>query len=174
MFTEILAELKTPIEADIIALDREDNIILLVEVKIVLAQEEKAKQRIVDYMIAWLKTALSRLSEKGTNIPFVMYVDLDKINVFKWDGVNLSEPLCTLKTGEILSYYDPNFLNKKWLDEYHLETLIEAWLHDLDSHWKHEQPPAIEKITEIGLLPLLIGSSTKTEVKIGGSFIYRD
>ncbi|MEY3869268.1 MAG: hypothetical protein ACRCT1_20095 [Microcoleaceae cyanobacterium] len=174
MFTELLAELKTPIEADIIALDREDNIILLVEVKIVLAQEEKAKQRIVDYMIAWLKTALSRLSEKGTNIPFVMYVDLDKINVFKWDGVNLSEPLCTLKTAEILSFYDPNFLNKKWLSEDYLETLTEAWLQDLNTQWKHDKPPALEQIDSIGLRQYLINCSTKTEVNIGGSFVYRD
>ena len=105
-------EVELPIEADIIALDKDDRIVALIEVKIIQAQEAAAKQRIADYMISWTKAALAKMSEQRTVIPYAMFVDTEQILIFKWDGVNLSEPVCSLNTGEILRYYQPDFGSK--------------------------------------------------------------
>jgi hypothetical protein len=172
MQTETL-EVELPIDADIIALDKDDRIVALIEVKIIQAQETAAKQRIADYMISWMKAALAKMSEQRTVIPYAMFVDTEQILIFKWDGVNLSEPVCSLNTGEILRYYQPEF-GSKWIFEDTIETLVESWLHDLAYHWKSEIPPASEQIAAIGLLPLLAGGTTKSGVKLGGNFIYRD
>ena len=44
--------IEMPIDVDIIALDKDDRVVMLIEVKIIQAQEQAAKQRIVDYMIS--------------------------------------------------------------------------------------------------------------------------
>ncbi len=166
-------EIETPINVDIIAVDKDDRVVVLIEVKIIQAQETAAKQRIVDYMISWMKAVLAKISEQRTIIPYAMFVDTEQILIFKWDGVNLSEPVCSLNTGEICRYYLPTF-GSKWIFEDTIETLIQSWLHDLDYHWKSEIPPASEQIAAIGLLPLLAGGTTKSGVELGGNRIYRD
>lgn len=171
MLTENL-EVTTPIDVDIIVLDQNDRIVMLVEVKIIQSQEKAAKQRIVDYMISWMKAALAKMSEQHTVIPYAMFVDPEQIMIFKWNGVNLSEPICSLNTGDILRYYEPDFGSKKIFESY-LESLIEAWLRDLAYHWKSEIPPASEQIAIIGLLQMLAGGTTKAEVQLG-NFVYRD
>ena len=40
-------ELQFPVDADVIALDKDDRIVALIEVKIIQAQEPAAKQKIV-------------------------------------------------------------------------------------------------------------------------------
>ena len=172
MQTETL-DLELPIDADIIALDKDDRVVVLIEVKIIQAQQTAAKQRIADYMISWMKAALAKISEQRTVIPYAMFVDTEQIRIFKWDGVNLSEPVCSLNTGEILRYYQPDF-GSKGIFGHTIETLVEAWLHDLAYHWNSEIPPASEQIAAIGLLPLLAGGTTKSGVKLGGNSIYRD
>ena len=166
-------EVELPIDADIIALDKDDRVVVLIEVKIIQAQEPAAKQRIADYMISWMKAVLAKMSEQRTIIPYAMFVDTEQILIFKWDGVNLSEPVCSLNTGEILRYYEPEFGKKRIFKRY-LTRLVEAWLRDLAYNWKSEIPPASEQIAKIGLLPLLAGGTTKSGVEIGGNFIYRD
>ena len=171
MLTDNL-EVTIPIDADIIVLDRNDRIVMLVEVKIIESQEKAGKQTIVNYMISWMKSALAKMSEKNTVIPFAMFVDPEKIIIFKWDGVNLSEPICILNTGDILRHYEPEFGSKKIFESY-LESLIDAWLRDLAYHWKSETPPASEQIAIIGLLEMIVDGTTKTEVQLG-NFVYRD
>lgn len=171
MQTETL-EVELPIDVDIIALDKDDRIVVLIEVKIIQAQETAAKQRIADYMISWMKAALAKMSEQRTVIPYAMFVDTEQILIFKWDGVNLSEPVCSLNTGKILRYYEPEF-GKKWISERYLESLIESWLRDLGYNWKSEMPPASEQIAIIGLLQRLAGGTTKSGVQLG-NFVYRD
>ena len=167
-------ELQFPVDADVIALDKDDRIVALIEVKIIQAQEPAAKQKIVDRAIDWLKAVLAKVSERNTIIPYAMFIDAEQILIFKWDGVTLSEPVCTLNTGEICRYYMPTF-GSKWFSERTLGGLIEAWLHDLDYNWrKSEIPPASEQIAAIGLLPLLAGGTTKSGVELGGNRIYRD
>lgn len=166
-------ELQFPVDADVIALDKDDRIVVLIEVKIIQAQEPAAKQKIIDRARDWIKAVLAKLSERNAIVPYAMFVDAEQILIFKWDGVNLSEPVCTLNTGEICRYYMPNF-GSKWIFEDTIETLIQSWLHDLDYHWKSEIPPASEQIAAIGLLPLLAGGTTKSGVELGGNRIYRD
>ena len=164
-------EIETPINVDIIALDKDDRVVVLIEVKIIQAQEQAAKQRIADYMISWMKAVLAKISEQ-TIIPYAMFVDTEQILIFKWDGVNLSEPVCSLNTGEILRHYDPEF-GKKWISERYLDSLIESWLEDLAYNWKSEMPAASEQIAIIGLLQRLTGGTTKSGVQLG-NFVYRD
>ncbi|MEG4501237.1 hypothetical protein QUB05_29185 [Microcoleus sp. F10-C6] len=166
-------EITTPIDVDIIALDKDDRVVMLIEVKIIQAQETAAKQRIADYMISWMKAALAKMSEQRTIIPYAMFVDTEQILIFKWDGVNLSEPVCSLNTAEILRHYEPEFGKKRIFKRY-LTRLVESWLRDLAYNWKSEIPTASEQIAKIGLLPLLAGGTTKSGVEIGGNFIYRD
>ena len=166
-------EITTPIEVDIIALDKDDRVVVLIEVKIIQAQETAAKQRIADYMISWMKAVLAKISKQRTIIPYAMFVDTEQILIFKWDGVKLSEPVCSLNTGEILRHYEPKFGKKRIFKRY-LTRLVEAWLRDLAYNWKSEIPTASEQIAKIGLLPLLAGGTTKSGVEIGGNFIYRD
>ncbi|NQE38508.1 hypothetical protein [Microcoleus asticus] len=120
-------EIAMPINVDIIALDKDDRIVALIEVKIIQAQETAAKQRIAAYMISWMKAALAKMSEQRTVIPYAMFVDTEPILIFKWDGVNLSEPVCSLNTGEILRYYQPKF-GRKWIFEDTIETLVDCSL----------------------------------------------
>ncbi|MEG4055154.1 MULTISPECIES: hypothetical protein [unclassified Microcoleus] len=166
-------ELQFPVDADVIALDKDDRIVVLIEVKIIQAQEADAKQKIVDRAIDWLKAMLAKLSEKNAIVPYAMFIDAEQILIFKWDGVNLSEPVCTLNTGEICRYYMPSF-GSKWISESTIEGVIQSWLHDLDYNWKSQIPPASEEIAAIGLLPLLAGGTTKSGVELGGNYIYRD
>lgn len=165
-------EIETPIDVDIIAVDKDDRVVMLIEVKIIQAQEPAAKQRIVDYMISWMKAVLAKISEQRTLIPYAMFVDTEQIQIFKWDGENLSEPICVLNTGEILRHYEPEF-GKKWISERYLESLIESWLEDLAYNWKSEMPAASEQIAIIGLLQRLTGGTTKSGVQLG-NFVYRD
>ncbi|MBE9187416.1 hypothetical protein IQ270_22865 [Microcoleus sp. LEGE 07076] len=172
MQTETL-EVELPIDADIIALDKDDRIVVLIEVKINQAKEKAATQRIIDSALKQIKHFLSKLSEKNVVIPYAMIVTLEDIIVFKWDGTVLSEAVLSLKTPDILHYYDSKLGDQRIFVPY-LTRLIEAWLRDLAYNWKSEIPPASEHIAAIGLLPLLAGGTTKSEVKIGGDFIYRN
>ena len=166
-------ELELPIDADIIALDKDDRIVALIEVKINQAKEKAAKQKIINRALKQIKHFLSILSEKKVVIPYAMIVNLKDIMVFKWDGTVLSEAVLSLKTADILHYYDSKLGGQRIFEPY-LTRLIEAWLRDLAYNWKSEIPPASEQIAAIGLLPLLAGGTTKSEVKIGGDFIYRN
>ncbi|NJK75101.1 MAG: hypothetical protein HC849_20795 [Oscillatoriales cyanobacterium RU_3_3] len=168
-----ISDIELPIDADIIALDRDDRAVMLIEVKIIQEREEVAKQRIVDRTIDWIKAVLAKMSDRNTLIPYAMFVDMEQILILKWDGVNLSEPVCSLNTDEILRHYEPEFGKKRIFKRY-LTRLVEAWLRDLAYNWKSKIPPASEQIAKIGVMPLLAGGTTKSRVEIGGNFIYRD
>ncbi|MEG4213368.1 hypothetical protein [Microcoleus sp. S13_B4] len=173
MRTETL-EVELPIEADIIALDKDDRIVVLIEVKINQAKEKAAKQRIIDSALKrQIKHFLSKLSEKKVVIPYAMIASLENTIVFKWDGTVLSDAVLSLKTADILHPYDSKLGDQRIFEPY-LTRLIEAWLRDLAYNWKSERPPASEQIAAIGLLPLLAGGTTKSRVEIGGDFIYRN
>jgi hypothetical protein len=164
MQTETL-EVELPIDADIIALDKDDRIVVLIEVKINQAKEKTDKQRITDRALEQIKHFLSKLYEKKVVIPYAMIVTLENIIVFKivfkWEGTVLSEAVLSLKTADILHYYDSKLGDQRIFEPY-LTRLIEAWLRDLAYNWKSEIPPASEQIAAIGLLPLLAGGTTKS------------
>src|SRR4028119_1903463 len=112
MQTETL-EVELPIKADIIALDKDDRIVVLIEVKINQAKEKAATQRIIDSALKQIKHFLSKLSEKNVEIPYAMIVTLENIIVFKWDDTVLSEAILSLKTQDILHYYASKLGDKR-------------------------------------------------------------
>jgi len=138
---------------DITILDSEERIVLLAQGKV-----KRELYRDIYEVISWLKAG-------NGAIPFVMFIELENIKIFKWDSDNLSEPVCTLNTAEVLGHY-----GLKVSDEYisgdYLSALAESWLRDLVSHWKSDKPPAEEQIAAIGLLPLLKDGKEQFEVEI--------
>lgn len=66
MQTETL-EVELPIEADIIALDKNERIVVLIEVKVNQAKEKAAKQRITDGARINKTVPLKALRKKGGN-----------------------------------------------------------------------------------------------------------
>jgi len=93
-------------------------------------------------------------------IPFAMLADVENILIFQWDGCNLSEPVLSLKTADVLNYYDPEFSKKQIFTPY-LTALIEAWLRDLAYHWKLVMPSFTKEMADINLLQLLEGGTTE-------------
>ncbi|MBN3926959.1 hypothetical protein [Nostoc sp. NMS4] len=140
---------------DLVALDKEEQIILIAEVKGLPCnfQETKAKKYAILRLIDYLQAA-------KIVIPFAMLIDVNKILIFKWDGNKLSEPIISLNTADILSEYEPDF-HKKQIFNLYLTGLTEAWISDFCYHWKSEIPPASKELAEIGLSQLLKGGITQ-------------
>ncbi|MEH1937483.1 MAG: hypothetical protein V7L14_28010 [Nostoc sp.] len=140
---------------DIVALDKDEQIILIAEVKGLPFnfQEIKAKKYAILRLIDYLKAA-------NIVIPFAMLADVNEILIFQWDGNNLSEPILSLNTADVLSHYEPKFRDTSIFSLY-LKGLIEAWISDFCYHWKSEIPPASKEIVEIGLSQLLKGGITQ-------------
>lgn len=154
-------EQKNSVRADIIAFSKNGEPILLVEVK---TNELKSTnylyvKKTINKLVYYLKLA-------DNLIPFAMLVTLEDIQIYEWDGINLSKPLAYLKTADILSYYEAEFSSKRIFSLY-LTTLVEAWLRDLAYHWKSQNPPAAKELEKVGLLEKLANGTTQTEVKIG-------
>lgn len=155
MDTEQLEKEKTVyrITPEIVILDSDELIVLLAQ-----AQVRPEKQGDTTDVISWLKAG-------NGAIPFVMFIDLEKIQIFKWDSSNLSEPVCILNTVEVLTPYGLKLPDKR-ISAYHLSGRAGAWLRDLGSPWKSEKRIAQEQIAGTGLLPLLKDGSVEPEVEI--------
>ena len=153
MNTEQLEKTVYRITPEIVILDSDELIVLLAQ-----AQVNPQRQGDTSEVISWLKAG-------NGAIPFVMLIDLEKIQIFKWDSPNLSEPVCVLNTADVLSPYGLN-LASKWLFRDSLSSRAESWLDDLRHHWKLEKPPAEEQIAAIALLPLLKDGTIQPEVEI--------
>lgn len=141
------------ITPEIVILDSDELIVLLAQ-----AQVRTDKQGDTSEVISWLKAG-------NGAIPFVMFIDLEKIQIFKWDSPNLLEPVCVLNTAKVLSPYGLK-LPDKWLSAYHLGGRAGSWLRDLGSPWKSEKRIAEEQLAAIGLLPLLKDGTIQPEVEI--------
>jgi len=147
--------------ADIIARDRDDNPVLLVEIKAGVASRDA-----VERFVGWLRT------EWGL-VPFGMFVDLEKILVFGSFRESPGSPSLVLDSAEVLRRYDDEFRGRDEINRGspgvlhdYLGTLVGAWLHDLDYRWKFREPPALKELTEIGLVGRLEGGSTLHEVPL--------
>lgn len=152
MNTEELEVLRH-IVPDITILDSDERIVLLAQAK--------GKGQMwggISEVISWLKAG-------NGAIPFVMFVDLENIHIFKWDSANLSEPVCILNTADVLGHYGLN-VSEKYISGRYISALAESWFRDLVYHWKSPTPPASEQIAAIGLLPLLQDGTTQPEVEI--------
>ncbi|BAZ01675.1 hypothetical protein NIES37_56790 [Tolypothrix tenuis PCC 7101] len=146
--------------ADIIVLDKDEQIVLLVEVKSTEVEGKVAKQQAITQLNSYLQNEIKSNHLFLVDEMFLMLVNLRDIDIFKWNGKNFSESLSAIKTANILSHYDPEFSDRKILGLY-LETLVEAWLRDLAYHWKSEIPPASDNLAAIGLLQKLQGGTTQ-------------
>ncbi|MEC4815928.1 MAG: hypothetical protein SAK29_22040 [Scytonema sp. PMC 1069.18] len=151
---------------DIVALDKEGQVVLIVKVKGFPFDFNKKKTR--ENAILELKEYLKATHNQ---IPFAMLVDLEKIFIFHWDGNQLSEPLLCLNTGDVLSHYEPEFKNKQIFSLY-LIGLTEAWLRDLAYHWKTQVPSASKEMAEIGLFEMLEEGTTQAWFAIVRDIIY--
>ncbi|GAX36070.1 type I restriction enzyme HsdR N-terminal domain-containing protein [Nodularia sp. NIES-3585] len=151
----MMEAVKLPIrhnEVDIIATDKHGEIVLIVEAK---AQKLQTKSN----AIAQLKFYLNRLE---VNNAFAMLADLEEIEIFKVNNENDFQKILSLKTVDILKYYDAEFPVKKIFKLYFM-TLLEAWLRDLAYHWKSVKPPASEELATIGLLDMIKEGDTYSQ-----------
>ena len=89
-------------EADIIAEDRDGNPILIVEIKV------------TDTSQADILAFLNRFVKAAQTFEFAMFVDLEKIVLMKSDVANPQNPLVTLKTLDVLQFYDPDFAGEEF------------------------------------------------------------
>jgi len=147
---------------DILALDRDGNPVLLVEVKGSRQINEPRKKEILSY--------LNDLAKKFS-VPFIMIVDLDNIDVYSSennpDAKWFKSPLLEVATNKILLEYDPDFSRKLSgkgkIFSHYLERLTEGWLRDIAYHWKSVSPPLSSKLQEIGLADKLNNGTTLSE-----------
>ena len=139
-------------QADLVVRDRQNRSVLLVEVK----------SRAVSLSALHLPDSLLSASEK---VPFAMWVDPEELRIFRGGFGDLSNPVCTLRTRDILQHYDREFASKRIFSPY-LTTLVDAWLRDLAYHWKSPMPPASAELEALGLLQQLSGGSTEAEAQV--------
>lgn len=119
-------------------------------------------------LLEWgLKELIYNLKYSETFFPYAMLVQLEKMQIFKWDGEKLSEPIFVKKAKDIFKHYRPEFGTQRIFKQY-LAAVTEVWLHDLDYNWKMENPPGSKELAEIGLLELLKGAQTETKVVLRG------
>ena len=137
-----------PIRADIIALDAQDRPVLLIEVKGRPHENIYDRQQLVD-----------DLRGAGHVLPYAMLVTLEDTRIFRWDGAALSE-LLHLPTADALSFYDPEFREKRIYGDY-LTALVETWLRDIAYRWKSEAPPFLDNLAKIGLAERLGNGTTE-------------
>src|SRR4051812_45263339 len=109
-------------KTDIIAEDRDESPIMLVEVKV--STDPPADR----------EAFVNRFLHIVQPLPFGMFVDLENIHLFEREKSAPQAELVTLDTREILRFYDPEFAGKdshygsrRGLREY-VATLVEAWL----------------------------------------------
>ena len=152
MLATNLQDVESP---DFVALNKEGQIVLIAEVKGFPFDfnrnqtKENAILRLIDYLQVAKKL-----------IPFAIFVDLENILIFRWNGNNLSEPILCLNTADVLSHYELEF-SKIQVFNLYFTTLTQAWISDLAYHWQSEIPPASEQMAEIGLLDLLKDGTTQ-------------
>ena len=124
--------------------------ILIAKVRTRLIYDEA---EVLEQLISYLQSFKEKYNK---DIPFVMFANREKIDIYSWGGGHLSTPLITLETNVVLKEYDPEFeQTDKRVSEYYAETLIEAWLKDLIDEWKTENPPYKAELEEKGILEKL-------------------
>lgn len=140
--------------ADILALDANDEPVMVVEVKAIRHIEQEAQD-----------TVAASLRDVGFAVRYVMLVDLEWIRLFAWAGAQLTEPVFQAPTAQVLSHYDEEFARKKVFD-YYLTKLAQAWLDDLAYQWKSPMPPCSNDLAQIGLVELLRSGTTLANVDL--------
>ncbi|MGK7900561.1 MAG: hypothetical protein AB4352_03935 [Hormoscilla sp.] len=149
-----------------VAIDSEERIVMLIE-----AQSRAITELDKKDFLGYLKAA------QGV-IPFGMMIDKEEMQIYAIDSANLYEPVCTLKVVDVLGRYDPEIGNKQkspfGLGRSYLAGKVQSWLRDLVSNWKSEIPPALDQMKAIGLLPLLAGGHTESDVEVRIDILHRN
>ena len=140
--------------ADLIAKDVEGHLVLIGEIK---------TNRLNPALLAKYVASLSEIAPQAR---FIMIADSELIRFWSRDDLDPNRPLLALNTGEILSQYDPR-QRRTGFHDFYRATLIDSWLDDLNSRWKHENPPGSAEMERIGLSPLLSGGITRKGVPLG-------
>jgi hypothetical protein len=47
-----------------------------------------------------------------------MLVDPAQIRIYRWDGKELSAPVCTLATTDVLGHHDPELIHRHVFEDY--------------------------------------------------------
>jgi len=141
--------------ADIIAYGRDEEPVLLVEVK--------SRPAGPDILSQIAKT----LQEVDPPIPFGMLIDPKLIVVLGHDQAGSVRELVRMDPIEILAPYEPR-INDKPIFQLYLSILTESWIRDLSQHWKSLTPPGSDRLATIGLLGRLSGGTTRREVRLHG------
>jgi len=145
---------------DIIAVDRDDQAIMIVEVK-PWASGVDEFDLFVDQFLGM-----------APRVPYGMFVDLEDIRIVSRVSANPRIPVACLKTVDVLKGYSPDFAGKdsrygsRQSFQDYLISLVESWLRDFAFHWRYQEPPGTEQFTEIGLAERLAGGMTKTDVAV--------
>lgn len=151
------------VRADIIALNAENEPVLLVEVKAGRRDLEAAKLQLVEYG--------KIMRSRGDAPPYAMSVDNEDLQIFEWKDGELSEPVFSVPTKDILTAYEPEFSAKPIYRTY-LTSLVEAWLRDIAYRWKFDAPPALEALKTIGLADRLHLGTTVPEYPLNAGSRY--
>jgi hypothetical protein len=138
---------------DLVALDRDDRPVLIVG-----AEERKAEPII----LASYREVLKSIRR---DIPFAMLADAETMTIYRKDRTRSLEPVATIPTRDILSFYDPNFGQWPLFKDY-IVGRIDAWLRDFMRHWKSPIPPASETMEALGLAGRLERGWLKREVRL--------
>ena len=144
---------------DLIAINRDGEPVLLVEIKSAPIREES---------VQWL---LSAMEESPATVKFGMMVGPKVIHVY---ARGESSPIAEFDAIEVLQHYSPDYSgeptphgHRRFL-ELMIQTLLGAWLRDLAYRWKPGSPPKLDEIDRLGLLDLLKDGTTDEEVTVDG------
>lgn len=141
------------IRADILALDANDEPVMLVKVRAIQHIDQTTQD-----------TVVAGVQDSGIVVRYIMFVDLQEIRLFNWDSAKLTA-VFQVPTAQVLSHYDDEFGGKRVFD-YYLTKLVAAWLHDLAYQWKSSMPPCYDELTQLGFVELLRGGATLTDVNL--------
>lgn len=102
------AERVQPVDyvADIVVMSKDEQVILLVEVKSKKIQDLPNIQKYILPIKHYLRNCQMKAHYNLANNPFILFVNLDSRIIFEWNIYEFSAPLIYLKTDAVLSNYD--------------------------------------------------------------------
>lgn len=141
----------------LVAIDSSEQAVLVAEIRGIPYdfQEAKTREFALLRLIDVLKFATKNL------IPFVMLADSNNIELFRWDGQNLSDVILRLDTSNILEFYFPDYHQRKEAYNNSLARTIGTWIRNLTFNWKPETLPYKEEMQQIDFLDLMEGGTTR-------------
>ena len=135
--------------ADLIVFDKNNQILLIVEVKAHAGFQDQGITQVRKY-------------QRQFQFPFAMFVDPKEIWVF--GSGEASESVGPFSTPATLLPYDRNFEQNRISHDY-LQGLVEGWLADYTFSWRYSDPPQQSAFATLGLVERLKSG----QVAVGGA-----